>query len=263
MKKTLLILSAFVAVLFSAKAQSTSPAVVLCSDYDKITGAASGIYTSWDIKADGGGYIYVVYSQDKKIKDELTLKVEKKNYSGLYDTYNTYYIGNDVKSDQTWAMYDMHFTEEGDYRLSILNKSNSTLASTNTTIYFLPETDSNESDDTYIDDTYYYENSFVTFGESVDEGGVVNGETSIFNLENGTPKITAKLEQDDALLLTKLYVTVYLGEETISEDVYDIPSKDWNYITVPITVNKPGAYIVDFYSQDDVFINSGYFDVVE
>jgi hypothetical protein len=99
--------------------------------------------------------------------------------------------------------------------------------------------------------------------KSVDDGGIMSGESTAFTLENGTRKITAKLEQDEALLLTKLYVTVILGEETISDDVYDIPSKDWNYITVPITINKPGSYIVDFYSQDDAFINSGYFDVVE
>jgi hypothetical protein len=61
-------------------------------------------------------------------------------------------------------MYDMLFTEEGDYRLSVLNKSNSTLASTNTTIYFLPETSSSDADTSYVD-TYYYENSFVSFGE--------------------------------------------------------------------------------------------------
>lgn len=262
MKKTILILSSFFAVLFSATAQSTSPAVVLCSDYDKTTGVASGIYASWDIKADGGGYIYVVYSQDKKIKDELTLRVEKKNYSGLYDTYNTYFVGNDVKSGQNWAMYDLHFSEEGDYRLSILNKSNITLASTNTTIYFLKETDSNDSD-IYTDDTYYYEYSTVTFGESVDDGGIMTGESTLFTLVNGTREITVLLDQDEPLLLTKLYVTVYHGEETLSDDAYDIPSKDWNYVTVPITVNKPGAYIVDFYTQDDVFINSGYFDVEE
>ncbi|MGE3824575.1 MAG: hypothetical protein AB7G44_10130 [Bacteroidia bacterium] len=264
MKKTLLILSAFIAVLFSANAQSTLPQVVLCSDYDKTTGAPIDIYTSWDVKADGGGYVYVVYTQDKKIKDELSLRVEKKNYSGLYETYGTFYFGNDVKAGQTWAMYDMHFTEEGDYRLNVLGKSGAVLASTNTTIYFLPEeTDiADVSDGDYVD-TYYYENSFVTFGESVDDGGIVNGESSTFNLENGTRKITAKLEQDEALLLTKLYVTVYLGEEIIAEDVYDIPSTDWNYITVPITVTKPGSYYVDFYSQDDEYINTGYFDVVE
>jgi hypothetical protein len=235
---------------------------VLCGDYDKVTGAASDIYASWDIKADGGGYIYVVYAQDKKIKDELNLRVEKKNYSGLYETYGTFYFGNDVKTGQTWAMYDMHFTEEGDYRLNVLGKSGAVLASTNTTIYFLPDTDTDESDTSYVD-TYYYENSYVVFGESVDDGGIVNGASSTFNLESGTRKITAKLEQDEALLLTKLYVTVILGEETISDDVYDIPSKDWNYVTVPITVNKPGSYYVDFYSQDDAFINSGSFEVVD
>jgi hypothetical protein len=259
MKKILLILSACIAVLFSAKAQSTSPSVVLCTDYDKITGVSSGIYSSWDIKAVGGSYVYVVYSQDKKIKDELSLKIEKKNYSGLYDTYGTYNFGNDVKSGQTWAMYDMLFTEEGDYRLSVQNKSNNTLASTNTTIYFLPETGS----DTSYTDTYYYEKSFVSFGEHVSDDAIMSGESTVFKLENGSRKITAMLEQDENLLLSQLYVTVFLGEETISDDVYDIPSKEWNYVTVPLTVTKPGLYYVDFYTQDNVFINSGSFEVVE
>ncbi len=254
MKKLTLLLTALFTISI-AQAQS----VVLCGDYDKITGVASDVYTSWDI-ASSGSYVYTVYSQEKKIKDNLTLRLEKKNYSGLYEIFGTYAFNNDVKADQNWAMYDLLFTEEGDYRVNVLGKGNAVLASTNTTIAFSPEA---VSDTGYVD-TYYYENSYITFGESVDGSGIMSGESTVFSLENGTKEITAKLEQDEALLLTQIYVTVIndLGD-AISDDVYSIASKDWNYVTVPITVNQPGSYIVDFYTQDDVFISSGSFEVVK
>jgi hypothetical protein len=254
MKKLTLLLSALFAITI-AQAQS----VVLCTDYDKTTGAPSGIYSAWDIEA-AGSYVYTIYSQDKKIKDALTLRLEKQNESGYYYVYGTYAINNDVKSGQNWAMFDLLFTEEGEYKLNILGKSDEILASTTANIALIASAETDETDGEYTD-TYYYENSVVTFGESVDDGGIMNGESSVFSLVNGTREITAMLDQDEALLLTKLYVTVMLGEEVISDDAYDIPSTDWNYVTVPITVNKPGSYYVDFYTQDDVFINSGPFEV--
>ncbi len=250
MKKLTLLLFALFAISI-AQAQS----VVLCGDYDKTTGVPSEVFEAWDIDA-AGSYVYTVYSQEKKIKDALTLRLEKKNYSGLYEVYGTFAMNNDVKSGLNWAMFDLLFSEEGDYRVNVLGKGDAVLASTNASIAFAPDA---VSDTGYVD-TYYYENSVVTFAESVEEGTMI-GESTVFTLENGTCKFKAKLEQDEALLLTKLYVTVILGEETISDDAYDIPSTDWNYVTVPITVNKPGSYYVDFYTQDDVFMNSGSFEV--
>ncbi len=251
MKKLTLLLSALFAISI-AQAQS----VVLCGDYDKITGVASDVFTAWDISSTGS-YVYTVYSQDKKIKDALTLRLEKKNYSGSYEVYGTYAFNNDLKNGLNWEMFDLLFTEEGDYRVNVLGKGDAVLASTNASIAFAESdalTDSSEIN------TFYYENAVVTFGKSVDNE-ILIGESTVFSLENGTRKISAKLEQDENLLLTKLYVTVTLGEEVISDDVYDIPSKDWNYVTVPITVTKPGSYSVDFYSQDDVFISNGSFEV--
>lgn len=262
MKKTFSLIAALIAVTLSSFAQSTLPQVVLCGNYDKVTGVPSDIYASWDIQPVGGSYVYVIYTQDKKIKDELSLRVEKKNYSGLYDTYATYSFNNDVKAGQNWAMYDMLFTEEGDYRINVVNKSNTTLASTNTSIFFVPEEEPYSTDDSYVD-TYYYENSIITLGESVAEGGIMSGESTVFKLNNGTAKIAAMLEQDEPLLLSKVYVNVYMGEDEISAESYDIPSKDWNYINVYVTVNKPGSYYVDFYTQDDAFINTASFEVVE
>lgn len=254
MKKLKLLLFSLFTISI-AQAQS----VVLCGDYDKVTGAPTGIYAAWDIEA-AGSYVYSVYSQDKKIKDALTLRLEKQNESGAYYFYGTYAFNNDVKSGQNWAMFDLLFTEEGEYKINVLGKSDEVLASTTASIAFTEAAEYDESDGDYTD-TYYYENSVITFGESVDDGGIMNGESTVFSLVNDTREITAMLDQDEALLLTKLYVTVMLGEEVISDDAYDIPSTDWNYVTVPITVNKQGSYYVDFYTQDDVFINSGSFEV--
>ena len=61
-----------------------------------------------------------------------------------------------------------------------------------------------------------------------------------------------------------MYVDIYTGEdfkEKVSSIDYDIDDITWNWISVPIKFYKKGKYVVDFYTQDDVFINSGYFTV--
>lgn len=110
-------------------------------------------------------------------------------------------------------------------------------------------------------DKEYYENSYVQFGDTVDSEGFIVNEGTFFKLINGERKLYLKIEQDTPLKLSQLIVDVYTGKdysEFVNTYYFDIPGVDWTYTYFPITFNKAGKYAVDFYNQDDVFINSGY-----
>lgn len=275
MKKLAIILLAILATTFNVLAQSSSSnkKVVLCEDYDKNSGEPTGINRNWDIRADGS-YVYVIYSQDKSIKEDLMLYLDKKNSSGSYEAFGTYYFNNDFKENpKKWAMYDLKFTESGDYKISVMGKSQTPLATTYTNIdYMKGEEDNvanlkksgkttNNSDEEV--DTYYYENSEIVFGESINDG-VLTGEATTFKLNGKSKEITAKVYQDDDLKLKQVIVSVYTGtdyKEKVSEYTYDVDDPTWNWVSVPIKFYKKGKYVVDMYTQDDVFINSAYFEV--
>ena len=272
MKKFISILFAILLFTISSYAQSSSGnKAELCEDYDKITGVPSGVAKSWDVSSDGNGSnVYLIYTQNKIIKEELSLYIDKKNASGSFIAYGTYYFDNDIKNGaKKWAMYVINFKEEGDYRISVIGKNAEALAVTYTNIKFKEEDASvankkklvQKSGD--VPDTYYYEDSKVEFGESIKDGEL-SGTGTVFNLYDSSKEITAKISQDNDLKLTQVIVSIYTGDdykEKVSELTYDVGDVTWNWISVPLKFYKKGKYVVDVYSQDDVFINSAYFEV--
>ena len=166
-------------------------------------------------------------------------------------------------------MYDINFKEEGDFRISVIGKNSEALAVTYANIKFKEEDASVANKKKIIQktgdvpDTYYYENSKVEFGESIKDGEL-SGTGTVFKLYGSSKEITAKISQDNDLKLTKVIVSIYTGDdykEKVSELTYDVGDITWNWISVPLKFYKKGKYVVDIYSQDDVFINSGYFEV--
>lgn len=270
MKNLLLLLLTITTVSFKVDAQTASiKKVELCADYDRVTGVPTGVGKYWDIANDGkGSNVYLIYTQDKIIREDLTLYIDKKNASGSYIAYSTHYFENDISSNaKKWAMYDINFKEEGDYRITVIGKNELSLAVTYADIKYM-KVDANKANQQKLvkneaPDTYYYENSSVYFGERIKDG-VLSGSDTVFKLYGSSKEIFAKVEQTDDLKLTKVYVDIYTGEdfkEKVSSIDYDIDDITWNWISVPIKFYKKGKYVVDFYTQDDVFINSGYFTV--
>lgn len=270
MKQLTLLFIAFVSFAISVNAQSETKRVVLCEDYNKTTGETIKEGKYWDIENDGeGSFVYLIYNQDKLIKNGLSLYIDKKNKAGSYIAYSTEEFNNDIGSGtKKWAMFDVNFKEEGEYRLTVIGKNAEALAVTYADIKYkkaIDPSDDNKKKRDKIEspDTYYYENSTVTFGESI-SNGVLSGESTEFRLYGTKKEITAKVEQKEALKLTKVYVDIYTGEkydEEVSSIGYDVGDVTWDWISVPITFYKKGKYVVDFYTQDDVYINSAYFTV--
>lgn len=121
-------------------------------------------------------------------------------------------------------------------------------------------------DDDKENDTYYYEYSWISTGTGVDSEGYLLGEDTKFKLNNGTVEVYFMLEQDEPLLLSELFYEIYSGDgETYSEQVLNetmkVASKDWNYTYFSVKFSAPGFYVIDMYNQNDVYINSAYFEI--
>jgi hypothetical protein len=265
--RTLSILSMIMALTIGAFAQNASTSKAsLCVDYDRVTGEPIDVYSAWDIASDGkGSYVYLIYSQSSPIREKLTLYLDKKNESGNYIAFKTFDFNNDVSTTLKWAMFDVNFTEEGDYRLAVMGKNKEALAITYADIKFKKEeavtTTTTEAVDEF--DTYYYEYTEVAFGEDINEG-VLIGESGVFNLKGNSLDLVALVENDEALQLTEIYVEVFGGanyDEEVSAESFTVADKVWTWVSVPIKVSKKGKYVVDFYTQNDVYINSGYFEI--
>lgn len=256
MKKLFLTFFISLTALVSLNAQS----LVLCGDYDKTTGKPSDVFTNWDVNPTTGSYVYVIYSQEKKIKGELRLKVEHKDATGMFVNKGIFSFAANENTEANWAMYDLLFKEIGDYKLSVLDKTGAVLASTNANIAFTAGSEEGGIVDDKEMDTFYYENSIVRFGISANKNELI-GEGEVFKLTNGVAKFTALLEQDEDLLLTTVYIDIYKGEELIKTDSFTVGDKAWNYITLPIEMTETGDFYIDFYNQNDVFMNSGSFTI--
>jgi hypothetical protein len=270
--RTLAIL--FLTMVFSIGLNAQNPTigkVVLCVDYDRITGAPIDAYSAWDIPSDGkGGYIYMVYSQESIIKDPLTIYIDKKTTGEAYKSYSTIQMNNDVTSAaKNWAMYDLNFKEEGDFRISVIGKNQVPLGITYADIKFAPATAATENSGTTeaFDpdniDTYYYEYSWIDFGTGIDEGVLID-KSNEFNLKGREMEIMTLLENDEPLYLKEIVVSVYTGDdykEEVSTETFTVGDLEWTWISFPITVSKKGKYVVDVYSQDDIYVNSGYFEI--
>ena len=262
MKKLIFSVLTLFLFVFNASAQSKGT-VVTCESYDD-NGVTSGVYKAWDIKKDGS-FVYVIYSQDKTITKNLNLYVDKKNEKGKFIAYATEDFAYNPKTDRKkFAMYDYKFTEEGDYRLTVMADNTDALATTEVTIYFEKETSSTTADELDETDTYYYENSEITFAMDFDSEANATGEATEFRLKNGESNFFAKVQQDNDLKVTQIRVSIYTGDdykEEVSDENFDVESKEWNWIKIPIKVTKRGKYVVDMYTENDVFINSGYFEI--
>lgn len=266
MKKLSLLIISTICLFFVAIAQNGK--VVLCEDYNKTTGAPIGIATNWDINSKTGSYVYIIYQQDKTIKESINLYVDKKNESGTYKPFETISIEESSYKNKDWFMYDLLFKEKGDYKIAVMGKSNYPLATLYTNIAYKADNITDKKKDDVIDDaqdTYYYEFSDITFGNNIDADGNVKDATEEFKLKNGKADFYCVVMQDDALKSKSIIVSIYYGDdykEKVSEETFSVDNLDWNWVKLPISVSKVGKYVVDIYNEYDTFINSGYFEVV-
>jgi hypothetical protein len=114
------------------------------------------------------------------------------------------------------------------------------------------------------DDTYYYEYTEVIFADDVSPDGEAVNEKSIFQIPaNGPAKITVALFNDEPLLTKEIVVEIYAEDNTLYDSFSISTKEEWNWCKFSIDIKEPGKYAIDLYNENDVYINTGYVDVVK
>ncbi|MEZ4879357.1 MAG: caspase family protein [Chitinophagales bacterium] len=179
--------------------------ISLCEDYNKTTGKPSGIYTTWNIKEDGG-YVYVVYENGgKKINDKLWLYVDKENTSGNYIAYDTKTFDN--TDGKSWAMYDYNFKEPGNYKISAVN-SFGEQASVEATIKF-------------TDGVKVEEKKTIALCESYDDYGNAVGINNTWLIPNDGGWVYILFDNGSGKVGNEDYA-LYIDKKNTSTGKYDI-----------------------------------------
>ncbi|MBK6731428.1 MAG: hypothetical protein IPG60_10880 [Bacteroidetes bacterium] len=248
MKKTLLL---FLTLSFGLLVLAQN-SVVLCTSYND-DGITAGIFEQWEIEPTGG-YIYLVYNQEKIIKDQLQVQMDKLDETT--GNYVAYFTGDmSMQEGKNWAMYDLGFSETGKYIIKVM-KGKKELANTNTEI-FLQKADKNISNTGAID-TYYYENSVIKFGTSETDEGLPVGENTEFSLgSNDSITLRIFLTNDKVFATDKFYVDVYDDEDDLVDAFTIKIDPEWDQVRFNQWFTKRGEYIIDIFNADDIFINSG------
>lgn len=232
--------------------------IVSCEKYDEKTGKPEGVYSSWDASADAP-YVYFVFDNDgSKLKGEIFLYVDiYDKSSGDYEIHDTRTM--EVSENKKWAMFDYDFSEGGKYQISAADEDGNILASTFVTINWEGEkADTKKStDDNPAEDTYYYENSTISFCKSVDDEGNMIGESEVFNLgRTGQVEVAVYLDMDGEPIETeKIIATVYQDGDKLDDFEYEV-QKEWNWVKFVLTFKEKGSYSVDIYNEEDTFINT-------
>lgn len=247
-------------ILLSAAFRADAQSIVLCESYDT-KGTASGIYTSWDIKADGG-FIYILYNQQNILNTSSVwyLYIDYDWYkNGELTAYET--ISLTPERGKNWVVYDYKFKDVGKYRAYIM-KDGVEQASVNFEINYekgvTPPGGSSTVTSGEID-TYYYEGSFIQFCSSVDANGNAQNPTTSYILPYaGTIETVVLLDNNMKELKTNLItVDVYKDGATDPYDTFTINVQpEWDYCYFKLNLAAPGSYYVDLYTADDIFINT-------
>lgn len=228
--------------------------VVLCTSYTE-EGIADGIYDQWNIKP-GGGYIYIMYKQEKTIKDALTLQIDSLNTAtGNYSNYATAEMAQ--PEGKNWVIYDMLFTQPGKYSIKVLNGKKE-LAVTNAEVFLVD--DSSNSVDTSDGgiDTYYYENSEIVFATDVTENLEPIGQSTEFSMGNDTTvQVVVIITNDKRFATDMFYVDIYDSDENLYETFTINIDPEWDIVKFNQKFNKKGGFFVDIYNGNDIFINTG------
>lgn len=185
----------------------------------------------------------------------MYLQMDKKSdYSEEYINQKT--ITLTPESGKNWLMYDYFFSEAGKYKITIM-MDGKVAATTTTEIFVVDSDDYDYTDADSSINTFYYEDSEVSFCTSISEGNMI-GESESFQLgSGGSVDVVIYITNDYRPFKTDLfYIDVYLGDEEV--DSFNIQvEEDWDYAHVKQTFTKPGTYMIDVYNADDIFINTG------
>lgn len=251
---------AYTTIEFASGVQTkTERSLVLCDSYDDY-GKPMGIATVWNIKKEGG-WIYILYNHGEKIKQSISLYVDKKNTTGKYEAYETKTFTYD--GTKNWSVFDFNFKEAGDYLVSAVYNG-STLASVNATVKYTDATTTTTTSSTTTKtedkpDTWYYDKSNIYFAATADAAGNMTGEATTFTVPVAGKELKVVYKDDKACKTKKIVVDVYTGDnyDEFVETKEFVTTPAQKVITFSYFFKNEGKYKLSVYNDNDVFMNLG------
>ena len=234
--------------------------LLLCSDYDK-EGNPIGEFPTWQIRKTGN-FMYILYKSSVPLTESLFVSFEKtfSRKDTNYYEYDHYYLVPD--SSKKWAVNKYIFSKPGNYKISVFNRtSEELLQSYYTTINFLDD----EYSEPFYTDTWYYSQSSIFFCDSIGVGdGKLIGRSDVFEYQPKREKIFLYIEQGNkkSFKTQHLYIKIYTRDthKLVKSTSYSV-SHEWFWTFIPIYLIEKGKYTVELYNEDDLYINSGDFEI--
>jgi hypothetical protein len=133
------------------------------------------------------------------------------------------------------------------------------LASTYTKIGYQlgyePEEENENNDEI---DTYYYENSTVSFSEDIDKTtykliNPIEGSTSLGSSRE--KEVYIVVEHDQAFKTNLFYIDINLNDKLLETVELDV-EENWDIAWYQYKFTKKGTYYIDVYNADDIFVNT-------
>lgn len=200
--------------------------------------------------------MYLFYEASSPIYDTLYIKIQKdfSRKDSNYYQFDHYYLVPDIS--KKWAVNKYIFSKPGRYKISVYNRNGAEITEPLLTKIIYNE---NEYDDLMIKDTWFYNQSKITFYEK-NIGDSLIAENIIFNYQPSETKVILKIEQENKKPLNSnnLFVKIYTDDENhkfISSNAYNI-NENWWWTFIPIYIKNKGKYLVEVYTNNDIFIQS-------
>lgn len=227
--------------------------LLMCTNYNE-DGTYSGVYENVFINKEGN-FMYLFYESSTPITDDtLYVNINKEFNRRDSNFYKFDYYHLVVDNSKMWAVNKYIFTKPGRYKISTFNKNGDEIAKpyyANVGYY------ESEYDDLLIKDSWYYSSSKLSFYEKNIEDSLI-GENNIFNYQSPETKIILKIEQENnkPLNTSNLFAKIYSddkNQEFISANSYYV-NANWWWTYVPIYFKSKGKFIVELYTNNDIFI---------
>jgi len=227
-----------VALLFSLPMLAQNK-LYFCDDVTE-AGEPIGHATEWSISPTEGGYIYGLYTNNKKpIKDaQLGIKLERKNDMGAYELFDELTV--ETEAGKTWIFFELQFTEEGDYRVTMMDASGKNLAIENLTLAYSAESEVIED----ISDEHAKGYKLV-LTDKLDAENMPVGAKKEFKLVNGKTTVVIHLMHKDGLKANRFTITPVKDGAKDMDAGFDIEvGADWVFCFYEYEITQPGNYTI-------------------
>lgn len=224
----------------------------ICGSFPE-NGKGCEYFKNWNIDIDGGT-LYFLYKQPKKLSNDLTLNIYRKEwgFAGLYPETPDHTVNFNIHNDYegSWAVTSFNFKDKGDYQI-VVNKGKKKLDYRFISVFFIKNNEA--SDDKYA-------KAKMAVVEKIDTSTGPIKHISTFSLpEEGKKDLfivvgNYKPFNLDLLRLKINYSTTATEKKGLLESINLNINPNWNYAIQPYTFTKKGYYQIEALDEFNKYI---------